>query len=49
MESKQYDHIIKNHGFFEKRFNDLEGQIKEVKKINKEIYDILDWLQSKIK
>lgn len=45
---KHHNRVIKNHGFFEKRINDLEEQIKEISDKNKEIFNIVDWISSKL-
>ncbi len=40
--SKWRSDMFKNHNFFEKRFNDLEEEIKDNQKKQREIIDLLE-------
>jgi len=45
---KQYNKIISNHGFFERRINELENQIKHMEKDNKEMLNMVQWIADRI-
>lgn len=46
---KHHDKVIQNHVFFEKRIKELEEQIKKIDSRDQEIFDMIDWLSTKIK
>lgn len=41
-------HVIRNHGFFEKRINDLEEKLTAAEKREKEMLEMIEYIVNKI-
>lgn len=46
---KHNDNVIKKHGFFERRINELEEDLNKIKKSNNEIFELVEWIASKVR